>query len=229
MSPDDGDDSRGSAPDADDDIDAVASMYDRDDKVGPGDVPGPEDNSGDDASETDDEGPSTRLSAPTVEPAGGDLEDVTGTFYVKYAQEKSVTVHEVDTAQICTLVENPGFERHEIIEGTLAAQPPMGVSYLVEELDAHYSVPVETSPESPTQQVRNVAGELDAGDAVAIEREGDGEIHIIRVDSERTAAVAEEPHDDEMTYKNAARYDHVERVEIRTDEGEGIVSVRYLP
>jgi len=31
-----------------------------------------------------------------------------------------------------------------------------------------------------------------------------------------------------MPYKNAARYG-VERVEIRADEDEGVVAVRYLP
>ena len=215
--------------DASDTVDEeVVGMYERGEKVGPGDVPGLDPD--EERRETDDRASEPALSAPKVEPATGDLDDVTGTFYVKYAQEMSVTLHEVDTAQICTLVENPGFQRHDIVEGTLAAQPPMGVSYLVEELDAHYSVPVETSPESPTTQVCDVAtGELDVGDAVAIEREGRGEIHILRVEPGQTAQTAEELQDDEMTYKNAARYDHVERVEIRTDDERGIVSIRYLP
>ncbi|GEM_PF-108666 len=208
--------------------DEVLSMYERGENVGPGDVPGPD--SHEEEQETETSNPEPALSAPKVEPATGDLDEVTGTFYVKYAQELSVTLHEVDTAQICTLVENPGFERHDIVEATLAAQPPMGVSYLVDELDAHYSIPVETSPESTTTQVSDIAaGELDIGDAIAIEREGKGEIHILRVEPGQTAQVAEELHDDEMTYKNAARYDHVERVEIRTDDDRGVVSIRYLP
>jgi len=175
--------------------------------------------------ESDDD--SGSFEAPLLD---GDDEPETsaGTFYVKYAQESAVTLHEVNTAQICTLIENPGFETHDIIEATLIAQPPMQVSYLVQDLEAHYSIPIETSPERPTQQVRGVAGDIDVGEAVAIEREGEGEIHILRVDPEDTEQTAEELDDDEMTYKNAARYG-AERVEIRTDEDDGVVSIRYLP
>lgn len=200
----------------------VARMYDRDGQVDPGDLSGPESSPGG-AGEPE-------LDAPIIDPGNDEPETVTGTFYVKYAEDSSVTLHDVDTAQICTLVENPGFERHEIVEGTLVSQPPMGVSYLVDELEAHYSIPVETSSEAPTKQVQEIAvEELDTGEAVAIEREGDGEIHILRVQPERTETTAEELRDDEMTYKNAARYDAVERVEIRIDDTEGVVSIRYLP
>jgi hypothetical protein len=156
-----------------------------------------------------------------------DPETAAGTFYVRYAADVSVTLHEVDTGQIFTLIENPGFEAHDIVEATLVAQPPLEVSYLVEELSAHYSVPVETSPEPPTRQVQEIAAEMDEMQAVAIEREGDGEIHVLRVAPNDVERTAEEVHEDEMTYKNAARYD-VARVEIRTDES-GIVSIRYLP
>jgi hypothetical protein len=177
-----------------------------------------------DDSDGDDSG---SFDAPLLD---GDDEPETsaGTFYVKYAQESAVTLHEVNTAQICTLIENPGFETHDIVEATLVAQPPMQVSYLVEELEDHYSIPIERSPEPPTQQVRGVAGDIDEGEAVAIEREGEGEIHILRVPPEQTAGTAEELDEDEMTYKNAARYGAT-RVEIRTDEAEGVVSIRYLP
>ncbi len=217
-----------------DDLDEVVSMYEEDGKVGPGDAPAPDpdEEGSEDDSDADASGQSNEpeLKAPKIEPAGGELEEVTGTFYVKHAEEKSVTLHEVDTAQICTLIENPGFERHEIVEATLKAQPPMGVSYLVEELESQYLIPVEQSQESLTKHVRDIAlGELEVGDAIAIEREGKGEIHILRVHPGQTQSTAEELVDDEMTYKNAARYDHVERVEIRTDDDEGIVSIRYLP
>lgn len=207
------------------DIEEVVSMYERDDSVAPGE------STSDETQETDDDSPpGSNLEAPTVEPGGGDLEEVTGTFYVKYAQDESVTLHEIDTAQICTLVENPGFERHEIIEGTVKAQPPMGVSYLVEELDDQYTIPVEHSSEAPTTHVREIATEeLGEGDAIAIEREGKGEIHILNVAAEQTADTAAELRDDETTYKNAARYADVSRVEIRTDDDNGVVSIRYMP
>jgi hypothetical protein len=212
----------------DSDDDDVASIYGSDGDDDTADV-----TTLDGDTETDDdtdESPEPEISAPTVEAGGGELEEVSGTFYVKYAQEQSVTLHDIDSAQICTLIENPGFERHEIIEGTLKEQPPMGVSYLVEELEDHYSIPAERSPESPTTQVLGVGTEeLDVGDALPIEREGKGEIHILKVEPSQTAQAVEELLDDETTYKNAARYDHVERVEVRTDEDEGVISIRYLP
>jgi len=181
--------------------------------------------SGGDGGDTD--GTSAQLDAPVGE-STSDPETATGTFYVKYATEVSVTLHEVDTGQIFTLIENPGVEDHDILEATLEAQPPMEVSYLVDELESTYSVPVETSPEPPTRQVREVATEMEEMEAAAIDREGEGEIHVLRVDPGAVEQTAEELHEDEMTYKNAARYDAVTRVEVRTDE-RGIVSVRYLP
>jgi hypothetical protein len=151
-----------------------------------------------------------------------------GVFYVKYAEGVSATLHEVNTGQIYTLIENPDFERHEIVEASLIAQPPMEVSYLIDELDSRRTVPVEMSPESPTSQVTKIAGDMEPGQAVAIEREGEGEIHILRVESDEVDETAAELLDDEMTYKNAARYE-MERVEIRTDDEDGAVAIRYLP
>lgn len=174
----------------------------------------------------DTDGTSVQLDAPVGEQPS-EPETASGTFYVKYATDVSVTLHEVNTGQIFTLIENPGVENHDIVEATLEAQPPMEVSYLVDELETIYTVPVETSPEPPTRQVEQIADEMDEMEAAAIDREGEGEIHILRVASDNVEQTAEELHEDEMTYKNAARYG-VNRVEIRTDES-GIVSVRYLP
>ena len=162
---------------------------------------------------------------------GGQAEDAeqeAGTFYVKNVEDIAVTLHEVNTGQIFTVVENPGLERREIIEATLVENPPLNVAYLFDELQSRRSLPVEESPEPPTTQAKTVASEMDNGEAIAIEREGEGEIHVITVDSDITEATVEEVVDDEMTYKNAARYG-VGRVEVRSDEAEGIVSIRYLP
>jgi hypothetical protein len=151
-----------------------------------------------------------------------------GLFYVKYAEGVSATLHEVNTGQIYTLIENPDFEQHEIVEASLIAQPPMEVSYTINDIESRRTVPVETSPESPTTQVTNIAGDMEPGQAVAIDREGEGEIHILRVESDQVAQTADELPDDEMAYKNAARYG-MDRVEIRTDEEAGVVAIRYLP
>jgi len=183
----------------------------------------------DESGTADDEGGQTPdFEDQLVEAGGGDPETATGTFYVKHAEDSSVTLHEVESGQIFTLVENPGFERHDIVEASLVAQPPMEVSYLTDEVVDHYSVPVETSRERPTSHVQELATELETGESVAIAREGEGEIHILRVDPDDVEHTAEELHEDELPYKNAARYG-VGRVEIRTDGEAGIVSVRYLP
>lgn len=177
----------------------------------------------------DGDSPEPRFDAPLIEPGGGeDPETAYGTFYVKHAEETAVTLHEVETSQIFTLIENPGFERHDIVEASLVAQPPMEVSYRIADLDAHYSVPVERSPESPTSHVQDLADDLAVGESLPIARQGAGEIHILKVDPDMVDHTAEELLDDELTYKNAARYG-VGRVEIRTHDADGIVSIRYLP
>jgi len=155
-------------------------------------------------------------------------EPESGLFYVKFAEDAAATLHEVNSGQIYTVIQHPEFERHEVVQATLVAVPPMEVSYTVDELHSRRTVPVETSPERPTRHVRDVADDLEEGEAVAIDREGEGEIHILRVAPERTEGTVDELTADEMPYKNAARYG-VERVEIRADEDEGVVAVRYLP
>jgi len=197
--------------------DPVASMYEQE----------PDDS--EPAAESDDSGGTPAgFDAPLMGDSPDEPETSAGTFYVKHTEEQAVTLHEVETTQIFTLIENPGFETHEIIEATLMAQPPMQVSYLIKDLHSRRTIPVETSPEPPTRQVLELGAQMDTGKAAAIDREGEGEIHILSVEPEHAAHTAEEVHDDEMTYKNAARYG-VERVEVRTDETEGLVSIRYLP
>jgi len=196
--------------------DPVASMYDQETA---------------DESESDDEesdGTPAGFGGSLVGDNDDEPETSAGTFYVKHTEESAVTLHEIDTSQIFTLVENPGLETHQIIEATLMAQPPMQVSYLIKDLESQRTIPVETSPEPPTTRVKKLGTEMEEGQAAAIDREGEGEIHILRVKPEHTEHTAEEVHEDEMTYKNAARYE-IERVEVRTDEEEGIVSIRYLP
>ena len=200
--------------DATEEDDPVASMYDQE-------TPG-------DSDDEESDGTPAGFGGELLGDNSDEPETSAGTFYVKHTEETAVTLHEIDTSQIFTLVENPGLETHQIIEATLMAQPPMQVSYLIKELESQRTIPVETSPEPPTTRVMKLGREMDEGQAAAIDREGEGEIHILRVEPEHTEHTAAEVHDDEMTYKNAARYG-IERVEIRTDEAEGIVSIRYLP
>ena len=181
-----------------------------------------------DAGDSGDLMPGAGFDSPLVGPEDEEPEREAGTFYVKHVEDVAVTLHEVDTGQIYTIVENPGLERREIIEATLIANPPLQVSYVIDELKNQRTVPVEVSPEQPTTQAENVAGDMESGQAVAIEREGEGEIHVLTVEPDQTEETIEEVTDDEMIYKNAARYG-VGRVEIRSDASDGLVSIRYLP
>ena len=212
-------DSEESAGGRDHEDDPIAGMYDDPDSDPSPVMPG-------EAGDSDDDD-STGLTGPMAEEPE-EPETKSGTYYVKFAEEKAVTLHDIDTAEINTLIENPGFEAHDIIEADLIAQPPMEVSYLIKELHDHYTIDVETSQEPPTTQVMEVAEQMDEDEVIAIEREGDGEIHILKIAPGDVASTAEYLHDDEKPYKNAVDVG-VDRVEIRTDEDEGIISIRYLP
>lgn len=214
---------------ADDASDAVASMYDQ----GPTPDQLVQEEASDDAKATADSDDGEDSGGLGGGPLLGEDDDMpepeAGTFYVKSAEDTAVTLHEVETTQIYTLIENPGFETHDIVEASLMAQPPMEVSYTIHELEAHYSIPIEESPEPPTRQVQEAGEKMSPMEALALEREGKGEIHVLSVEPEDVDRTVEELHDDEMTYKNAARYEAVERVELRSDEEIGVVSIRYLP
>jgi hypothetical protein len=212
--------------DSDDD---VAGMYDQ----SPGDeisTPSPAAEAGDGSDEDAEDGEKSDpvMDAPLLGEDDTEPDRAEGTFYVKHVEDVAVTLHDVNSEQIITLIENPGFEPKEIIEAKLVAQPPMEVSYVLEELEDQRSIPVEESPEPPTQQVQDAGEKLDGMEAVAIDREGHGEIHVLKVDPDRVDQTVEELPKDDMTYKNAARYE-VGRVEVRSDEDAGIVSIRYLP
>lgn len=223
-------------------VDEVASMYDQSPGVGGDDLLSAEDDAdeaenadvpadasaNDETAESDDPDQESGLGAPLLGDDDDSPELESGTFYVKHTEETAVTLHEVNTTQIYTLIQNPGLRAHDLIEATLMAQPPMEVSYVIHELHERWNVPIEVSSEPPTRQVQKAVAEMDTMQAVALDREGEGEIHVLSVDPENVERTVEELADDEMTYKNAARYG-VERVEIRTDEEAGIVSIRYLP
>lgn len=213
----------------DEEVDAVAGMYDQGDD-GPTIVPDPDDADGDvDDEEEGDNGGESPLDYGSPLMGEEEPERVSGTFYVKGAEETALTLHDIETAQIFVVIENPGYEAHDIIEADLVAQPPMEVSYLFDEVHEHYQITVEESPEPPTRQITEMAQEeLEPMEVVAVDRAGTGEIHVLRTEPDHVAQTAEELPEDEMTYKNAARQG-IERVEIRTDEEIGLVSIRYMP
>lgn len=156
-----------------------------------------------------------------------DTDEATGTFVVTHADEGTAVLRDVDAGQVHTLGENPGVETGDVLEATLAAEPPMEVTWTVQTIDARRHVTVEESPEPPTTQERDIAADQSVGEVTRRERAGKGEIHVISVPEAETAASVDDVLDDEETLARAARMPAVTRVEVRS--AAGVVSVRYLP
>ena len=149
-----------------------------------------------------------------------------GRFLVTHADESSAVLKDVDRGQVHTLAENPGVERHDVLEGTVEPEPPMEVTYRLVDVEDRRSVAVERSREPPTRQERALAADQPEGELTREERAGTGELHVLTVPPERTEQAVEDVLEDEATLVRAARLG-VERVEVRSDDG--VVSVRYLP
>ena len=149
-----------------------------------------------------------------------------GTFIVSHAEDESAVLSDVSDAQVHTLSENPGFEEGEVVEATVTADPPMGVTYSVTEVVEQKVIPVAESDEPPTQQEVELADSLAVGDLATTERAGIGEIHVLSVPESETEAAVADVLDDQATVERAARIG-VNRVEVRAEDG--VVAVRYLP
>ena len=156
-----------------------------------------------------------------------DTDETTGTFVVTHADEDTAVLRDVDAGQVHTLGENPGVETGDVLEATLATEPPMEVTWTVRTIDARRHVTVEESPEPPTTQERDIAAEQSVGEVTRRERAGKGEIHVISVPESETTAAVEDVLGDDETLARAARMPAVTRVEVRSEPG--LVSVRYLP
>jgi len=149
-----------------------------------------------------------------------------GTFLVTEADTESAVLRDVSDGQVHTLSENPDLSEGDVLEATVTPEPPMEVTWLVEEVIEQRTVPIERSPERPTKQARDLAAEQPVGELTRRERAGEGEIHVMTVPEEQTEAAASDAVDDETTLTQAARLG-VNRVEVRA--ADGVVSVRYLP
>lgn len=156
----------------------------------------------------------------------GDGRTETGTFLVTHVDEASAVLRDVDDAEVHTLGEPADLSVHEVLEATLAAEPPMAVTWTIESVTDRRTVETAESQESPTTLARDLAAEQDVGDVTRHERAGEGEVHVLTVPEERTDAAVTDVLDDEETLARAARLG-AERVEVRSEPG--LVSVRYLP
>lgn len=164
----------------------------------------------------------------------------TGTFLVTSVDEEAATLREVDDGQVITLTdgavpedavvdsdaEASRLEPREILEATVAPEPPLEVAYRLHAVESRRTIPVEESTESPTTMAEEVAAEQDEGEITRKERAGEGEIHVLTVPAERTESAVADVIEDEETVARAGRLG-VNRVSIRAEDG--VVSVRYLP
>ncbi|WP_265110232.1 DUF5812 family protein [Halosolutus halophilus] len=156
------------------------------------------------------------------------MSEKTGTFVVTHAESESAVVRDVETAQVHTLASNPGFEVHDVLEGTVAPEPPLEVAWQVVEVENRRSIDLIDSDLEPTTQEKSLAAEADVGDLVTEQRAGTGEIHVLSLPEDEVDPAARDVLDDEETIARAAQLGAV-RVEVRRSADDGVVSVRYLP
>ncbi len=135
-------------------------------------------------------------------------------------------LHDVGTSRVHTLAENPGFAAGEVVDATLAPEPPLEVAWTVVSVADRREIPVERSPERPTTQARDLAADQGVGELTRRERAGEGEVHVLTVPEVETETAAADVLEDEATRARAARLG-VDRVEVRA--ADGVLSVRYLP
>jgi hypothetical protein len=156
------------------------------------------------------------------------MSEKTGTFVVTHAEDESAVVRDVDTAQVHTLASNPGLEVHDVLEATVAPEPPLDVAWEVIDVEDRRSIDLVDSDLEPTQHERELAADSEVGDLVQEERAGTGEIHVFCVSEGEVEPAAQDVLADEETIARAARLEAV-RVEVRRSADDGVVSVRYLP
>jgi len=178
---------------------------------------------------------------------------IEGTYLVTHADDGGTVLRDVDSGQVHTVAGTPApapgpkpkpepkpepegkpepgaraeVEVGEVLDATLAPEPPAGVLRRVVAVDRRRRIPVERSPEPPTRQARELVAGGDPGEAAVRERAGEGELHVLRVPEDRTEDAAGDVVEDEATLVRAARLPAVVRVEVRA--ADGVVSVRYLP
>ncbi|QRV16294.1 hypothetical protein JMJ58_05215 [Haloterrigena salifodinae] len=156
------------------------------------------------------------------------MTEQTSTFVVTHAESESAVIRDVETAQVHTLGSNPGLEIHDVLEATVAPEPPLEVTWQVVDVADRRSIELVDSDLSPTQHEKELADDADVGDLIQEERAGTGEIHVFRVPEDEVESAAQDVLEDEETIARAARLEAV-RVEVRRSADDGVLSVRYLP
>ena len=156
------------------------------------------------------------------------MSEKTGTFVVTHAEPESAVVRDVETAQVHPLASNPGLEVHDVLEATVAPEPPLEVAWEVIDVAERRSIELVDSDLEPTQHEKELAADAEVGDLIQEERAGTGELHVFCVSDDDLETAAQDVLADEETVARAARLEAV-RVEVRRSAADGVLSVRYLP
>ena len=152
------------------------------------------------------------------------MDEKTGRFLVTAADDGAAELADVDDGQVVALSSNPGLSAGDVVEGTVAPDPPLGVSWSLVGVEDRHRVRVEAVDEPPSAAARQLASGLEPG-GLAREPIEAGELHALAVDPDDTAAAVEDVVADEATLRRAARLG-ASRAEVRG--ADGVVAVRYL-
>lgn len=152
------------------------------------------------------------------------MEEKSGTFLVTAADEITAQLADVEDGQVLALSSNPGLETDDVVEGTVASDPPLGVSWSLVSVERRYRIAVEAVAEPPADRAQGLAAGLAVGE-LAREPIEDGELHALSIPPAETAAAVEDVVTDEETTRRAARLG-THRAEVRG--ADGVVAVQYL-
>ncbi len=147
-------------------------------------------------------------------------------YLVTHDDGATTLLKQVTTDHVHTVTDAPDLQVNDVIDAALRAEPPLEVTDTIVEITDRWHLTVEHSTEAPTSQTQSIAADQAPGEITTQPREGEGELHVLRVPESETDATADEIESDEATRLRAARLG-VTRVEIRT--APGLVSIRYLP
>lgn len=152
---------------------------------------------------------------------------VTGRFVVTVADEATLLMRGVDSAQVLTVTDPTDLERWTVVDATLVHADALGLTMRAASIDHQFMVQVVEQEERPTSRSRSVVTSLDAGASTFLPRQDAGGTDVIALaDADHIAARRTMAADLEPLVMRAARLD-VRRVELRS--APGILSVRYLP
>lgn len=150
------------------------------------------------------------------------MSETRGTFLVTHADSDSAVLRDVAGGRVHTLSANPGVDADDVVDATLAPEPPTDVTWRVVDVHERRSVTVERVDEPPSERAVSLAAD-DRGELVTADRD-DGELHVLRVPDGGADAAASDVVGDQATVVRAARLG-ASHVEVRA--ADDLVSVRY--